>query len=193
MNTAHTQEKKNERKGQDGGVEELVLKINFGMDPAEAMSSLNGQLAKTAIATVMARIVQLDEASQRELFECVKDMGTIRSREDFEDTMQSVLEILEPDPPGSCEASSAEEVSSARPREKHESWLTWISQKIKSLRVERGWNQTQLSERSGLPQSHVSRLERAVHSPSFKTLGKLASAFEIDVCELSLHDEDEGG
>ncbi len=63
-------------------------------------------------------------------------------------------------------------------------WVAWTSEKIKSLRKSSGLTQQQLSEATGLPQSHISRLENGEHSPSFSTLEKLAKAFGVPVKEL---------
>ncbi|MDM8008608.1 MAG: helix-turn-helix transcriptional regulator [Phycisphaerae bacterium] len=41
-----------------------------------------------------------------------------------------------------------------------------------------------LASKSGLPQSHISRLEAGRHSPSHKTLEKLASALAVPVNRL---------
>jgi len=44
--------------------------------------------------------------------------------------------------------------------------------------------QQQLAEKAGLPQSHISRLEAGMHSPSHKTLEKIAAAMEIAMGDL---------
>lgn len=59
-------------------------------------------------------------------------------------------------------------------------WLSWVSEKIKSLRKEAGLTQEELAEKSGLPQSHISRLENREHSPTAKTLQKIADALGVE-------------
>lgn len=54
-----------------------------------------------------------------------------------------------------------------------------VGRRIKRLREKLGWSQTQLAERAGLTQSHVSRLENGGHSPTHLTLSKLAAALEV--------------
>ncbi len=60
----------------------------------------------------------------------------------------------------------------------------YCGEKIKKLRVAAGWSQTELAEKSGIPQSYISRIESAQHAPTHKTLKKLASALGVDLGEL---------
>jgi transcriptional regulator with XRE-family HTH domain len=53
--------------------------------------------------------------------------------------------------------------------------------RIKDLRVNAHLTQEELAELSGLPQSHISRLESGKHSPSRITLEKLAQALNVGV------------
>ena len=164
--------------------QQLQLAVsNFG-------GSMEARLAGAAIATVVARMVQLTEEDQNDLFACVQDLGTIKGPEDASETMKTILEILEPTCESACPVS-AEELLGDIPdeeeaREKHESWLVWISEKLRTLRTEKGLTQEKLAELSGLPQSHISRLEGGKHSPSNQTLAKIAAALEVDPGDLSL-------
>ena len=166
-------------------VEKLSIEQQLQLASANIRGTLESSLTAAAVATVGARMVQLDPDDQRDLFDCVKDLSTIKSREDAEETMKTILEILEPKGKGSnsLKDSLVEAVPS---RQKHESWLIWISQKLRSLREDRGLTQEELANMAGLPQSHISRLEAGRHSPSMKTLQKLASALKVDVNSLSL-------
>lgn len=60
----------------------------------------------------------------------------------------------------------------------------WIGQRVKNLRKEKGWSQEELSKKSKLRQPQISRLEAGVHSPSFKTLEKIANALGVTVGDL---------
>ena len=59
-----------------------------------------------------------------------------------------------------------------------------ISTKLKDLRRAQNLTQAQVAERSGLPQSHISRLEAGQHSPSLRTVEKLAHAFNVSIGAL---------
>ena len=62
------------------------------------------------------------------------------------------------------------------PQPSLEQWLEHVSGKIRDARKKAGMTQEGLAELSGLPQSHISRLETAKHSPSRMTLEKIAEA-----------------
>lgn len=51
-------------------------------------------------------------------------------------------------------------------------------------REEKGWSQTKLSMKSGVPQTTISAIERDIISPTLKPLVKLASAFGCQVSDL---------
>lgn len=67
-------------------------------------------------------------------------------------------------------------------------WMDYVGKKIRNRREEAGLTQGQLAEKSGLPQSHISRLENSVHSPSRSTLEKIANALQISVAEFDPHE-----
>jgi transcriptional regulator with XRE-family HTH domain len=56
------------------------------------------------------------------------------------------------------------------------SWIAFVSRRITDERQAAGLTQAQLAEKSGLPQSHISRLESGKHSPSRATIEKIAAA-----------------
>ncbi len=58
--------------------------------------------------------------------------------------------------------------------------------KIKLLRVEKGWSQTDLAREAGLSQPFVSHLERNAAAPSMPTIEKLAKVLDVDPGELFL-------
>ena len=59
------------------------------------------------------------------------------------------------------------------------SWTTFVSKRIREARETAGLTQAELSLQSGLPQSHISRLEQGKHSPTAKTLEKIATALNL--------------
>lgn len=56
--------------------------------------------------------------------------------------------------------------------------------RLKELREERKWSQTELSMRSGVSQAFISDLEAGEKQPTLTTLTKLAKAFGVSVSEL---------
>lgn len=83
-------------------------------------------------------------------------------------------EILEQSPMSVAPMQLPEETG-----EELQSWIDFVSGRIRDARKNAGLTQTQLAEKSGLPQSHISRLESGRHSPSSLTLEKIARALDI--------------
>lgn len=59
---------------------------------------------------------------------------------------------------------------------------------IRTLRLQRGWSQEQLSLLSGLSVRTIQRIERG-QNPSLESLKSLAAVFEVELKELSASDE----
>src|SRR3546814_5495773 len=59
-----------------------------------------------------------------------------------------------------------------------------ISFRLKALRRQYQFSLEQLSQRTGLTKSYLSKLERGVSEPSISTVLKLAQAYEIGVSQL---------
>lgn len=56
-----------------------------------------------------------------------------------------------------------------------------IADEVLRLRIERGWSQAELAERSGTKQANISRLENGMLNPSVNFLEKIAKALGADV------------
>ncbi|MGA5135567.1 helix-turn-helix domain-containing protein [Streptomyces olivoreticuli] len=52
---------------------------------------------------------------------------------------------------------------------------------LRKLRLERGLSQIQLAERAGVSQAVVSRVEVGHHSPTIRSLSRLADALDADL------------
>lgn len=134
-----------------------------------------------AIAIVVDRIRRLPKEDRDDLYELLNELPGADCEEEQENIVAAMREILD-------QASVASMPLSAEPSSRLQNWMEYVGGKIKKLREERGWTQIELSEKSGLPQSHICRIEKGVHSPTRMTLEKLASAFEIDVGQLDPHE-----
>ena len=55
---------------------------------------------------------------------------------------------------------------------------------VRQLRVQNGWSQVQLAERSELDRSYVGEIERGRVIASIVTADKLAAALQIDIAAL---------
>lgn len=67
-----------------------------------------------------------------------------------------------------------------------------IANRVRDLRLERGWSQPELARRSELSNAMVSMVERGERTPSLEALASLASALEVDPAILLTVDEGAG-
>jgi DNA-binding XRE family transcriptional regulator len=123
-----------------------------------------------AIAVIAERIRGLPKADRDDLFELSKILFAAETQEEVDSAQRGFREILE--------QSSGRVQQFCAPDEPNgiDGWITFISRKVKEARENAKLTQTQLEEMTGLPQSHISRLENGVHSPSALTLEKIAKA-----------------
>lgn len=59
-----------------------------------------------------------------------------------------------------------------------------LARNIRRLRLERGWSQEVLAEKSGLHRTYVGDIERLERNVSVDNIEKLAKAFSLPVKEL---------
>lgn len=66
-----------------------------------------------------------------------------------------------------------------------------VIHKIKKKRMEKGWTQLTLSEKSGVPQPTISEIEQGNRKyPRHESIRKLAKALGVDIEELEDENED---
>lgn len=132
-----------------------------------------------AVGIVLERVSRLPEEDRADLFKLVKELGGITSKEEFAAIRTAMLEILEQ------ESSTVAPMDFPRGKGgKLRNWIDYISKRIQSLRKSANLTQAELADRTGLPQSHISRLEAGRHSPSRSTLEKIAKALGRPVSDL---------
>ncbi|HMO35275.1 MAG TPA: helix-turn-helix transcriptional regulator [Gemmatales bacterium] len=134
-----------------------------------------------AFLVIEDRIRELDPNSRSEFFEQQKCLIHASCEEERMEILQSMLEILDNRQPMYREVQHED---TSYPKEGMKKWLASISNRIKEEREHAGLTQLELAERSGLPQSHISRLENGLHSPTNLTLEKIANALSISIDKL---------
>jgi transcriptional regulator with XRE-family HTH domain len=69
-----------------------------------------------------------------------------------------------------------------------------LAQRVRALRIDRGWTVDQASERMRIEPVSLRRIEAARANPTLGTLVSIAAAFRMSLLELlqSASDEDEG-
>lgn len=158
---------KKRNSGDEGGG--IVLRDVEQITCAHAMSTLLELRLRSLPGDTMKDLVSLIP----EFRECSPDS------EEFQELSQTIRELLFPELVGGlveqpCAADS--EILQKR--------MDFIGGRIKEKRKALNMNQEELAEKSGLPQSHISRIESGVHSPSYRTLEKIAKALDTTVGDL---------
>jgi len=139
------------------------------------------RLAAHAIAILIERIASMPKDVKDDLISVLLELRECETPEEVEEINETISEILYPESAGPILSGPFGRTGqSARLHRR----AGFVAQTIREFRTERRWTQGQLASRSGLPQSHISRLERGQHSPSYATLEKLAKAFGIKVGKL---------
>jgi transcriptional regulator with XRE-family HTH domain len=63
-----------------------------------------------------------------------------------------------------------------------------VGKNLRHLRQARGWSQEDLALTAGVDRTYVSGVERGVRNPTVSVLWQLASALQVEVAVLLLHD-----
>lgn len=98
------------------------------------------------------------------------------------EVLDTMVEFLVPPTLGKSVVFSADVQPGAA--EQVDRFQSRIGAALKKLRLERGMSQEELAQKAGLKQSHVSRLEAGVHTPSDLTIQRLANALGVSPTAL---------
>jgi DNA-binding XRE family transcriptional regulator len=150
------------------------------MDTMEKTRKHSSDLAHDALtmafSILVERIRSLPKDDLQDLSELAKELATAASSEEIESIIVAMREILEQTPIRVRQMEQSADDFDSQPGPGLKKWLDFVSERIRSLRTEAGLTQAQLAERSGLPQSQISRLENGQQSPSRVTIEKIADA-----------------
>jgi len=144
----------------------------------ETDNTINRDGIVMAFAILTERIRGLPKEDRDDLFELVMELPQVIRDQDQEELQRIWIAMREimADCPSRVRAM---ELAAPGPRKSLKPWLQYISTRIKACRKAAKLTQDELAEKSGLPQSHISRLEAGRHSPSRVTLEKIAKALDI--------------
>jgi hypothetical protein len=153
---------------------------DYGAEAVPQVASFLGQL--------IARL-PLSAQGKRDIWAFVADLSEAETEDDVAYILAAIKEVLQ-GPQGGVTKHAFEK--SEKKSEGYQKWVAWISSRVRAERNAAGLTQDQLAEKSGLPQSHISRIENARHSPSHATLGKIAAALSkpLKVFDPSTPEED---
>jgi DNA-binding XRE family transcriptional regulator len=136
-----------------------------------------------ALSVLVERIASLPRTDRDDLFELMQSLRKQNSREELAEILKTMEEILAQTPPNLIDAVPADSGTEGLQR-----WKNFVAKNIRALRIKAGFTQTQLAERAGLPQSHISRLENAQYSATNMTLQKIADALGVPVSRFDPSD-----
>lgn len=140
------------------------------------------QLAKMeemVVAILLDRIAHLPKDAKDDLAELMTLLSKSVSQEERDEIMVAMKELIQPTLIGGLvQGAMPKAGSDLAARTLH------LGQKIRELRAKKSLTQADLAELSGLPQSHISRLEVGKHSPSHMTLEKIAKALGVEVHDI---------
>lgn len=132
-----------------------------------------------AFSIVTDRLGRLSAADRGDVLTLFQAWYATDGPADREEIHRAIREIVANEP------VTATRLDTPPPLEgRRKAWATHVGKEIRRHREAAGLTQTQLAERSGLPQSHISRLENAEHSATRMTLEKLAAALEVGIGQL---------
>lgn len=145
-----------------------MTRIASGRNPG----GVNFQEAAITMATavLIERIQSLPSEDKEDLFRLLPLLGNTANVEESQAAVAAFAEILE-QRRGKVESFMVEDEPITL-----DSWIEFVSKRIHTAREDAGLTQGELEDKTGLPQSHISRLENGVHSPSSSTLEKIANA-----------------
>ncbi len=139
----------------------------------ELDESISKAALTMAIGIVVERVSRLSSDDRRDLHDLVKGLSEADQPDEVEAIRVAMREILEQAPSGVH--GMKREDPGALP-EKLQRWMDHAAQRVRKARKAADLTQVQLAKKSGLPQSHISRIESGKLSPSRATLDKIAKA-----------------
>ena len=132
-----------------------------------------------ALSILIDRIGSLPKGDRDDLFELLQEWSKANEAEEMDSLHRAMEEILAQIPVSVRSLPAAGEAPVAL-----KSWAECVGGKIKQLRATAEMSQQQLAEKTGLPQSHISRIENAQHSATHRTLQKIAKALGVKVFKI---------
>src|SRR5712691_11364922 len=137
--------------------------------------NLQDRAMTMALAILVERIRSLPKDDKDDLYELMKEIPGAETEDELQYIAVGMLEILDQEPVALMKMDADNKVGVGLQR-----WVDFVSATIRSLREKAEMTQTELAEKAGLYQSHISRLEEGKHSPSRATLEKIAKALGVD-------------
>lgn len=150
------------------------------------VSSQKPTTRESFASRLMERFFKLPEKWKNNVEQLAKDLAEAKTQEEYIEIAKTMYEIFFP-----------EELGGLSPlvKKTNGEWMrgraAYIGRQIKFHRSKRSMTQSELAMKSGLPQSHISRLERGQYSPSNVTIKKIAKALRVKPTDLDYAEDHE--
>jgi ribosome-binding protein aMBF1 (putative translation factor) len=131
----------------------------------------------TIRADLIERLQTLSSQQAKDVRDLLETLRTERSLDERREIAKTLTEILFPDAMNRSPRVSDDEIE-RRFRGRLDDYRTAVGVAVKQRREKLGLTQEDLAAKAGIPQSHVSRLERGKHIPTFATVEKVAKALK---------------
>lgn len=143
------------------------------MNTIATVSPITDNAFALAVAVFQERIATLSEEDKQDVFSLIPDLldGDDEARQSAAEAIREILHRPK------AQLMSMESLEGTE--DDLEKWTAFVSKRIREARESADLTQAELSQKSGLPQSHISRLEQGQHSPTAKTLEKIATALKL--------------
>lgn len=148
------------------------------MSPGVQPTRRDNDTVALAITVLMDRIMQLNPADQADLLALVSELHAAVTDEDRLAIGRAIREVIS-GTPGTVERLDLDTGKKKPPGYKN--WVKVVSKRVRDARKKAKLTQEQLAAKTGLPQSHISRIEGAKLSPSNGTLEKIAAALKLPI------------
>jgi DNA-binding XRE family transcriptional regulator len=158
-----------------------MANVDTDNSPKASFSPQEASNKALAIAYLVDRMSRLPQEAMADLAALAPELARCDSQEKFDGITETIREILFPEILG---AVRQEALTSDKGNHHLRKRMQWLGERIKQARTAAGFTQSQLAKRASLPQSHISRLESGQHSPSYKTLARIAQALGVAIREL---------
>lgn len=137
---------------------------------------------------IVARLMKMPESKRQRFMELSQLYQHATDSEEQAEILHVVIELVQPEllgitwnrgqvanPTENVDAEAVRSVAAYRKA---------VGRRIKAVRIGKKMTQSALADAAGLPQSHISRLEKGVHAATGSTIEKIARALGVDPGEL---------
>jgi ribosome-binding protein aMBF1 (putative translation factor) len=154
-----------------------------------AARGVSGSVLSDQQSQVLGRFLSLRRSKRERILELAQLYQESTDEVEREEIREALAECLFR-PRADLTALPIEQESSPDAARRLAMHRQYVAGQIRKLRQTRGLTQQELAHKSGLPQSHVARLETAKHAPTYRTIEKIAKALGVKPSDIDLGFED---